>query len=274
MKHSIPRRILAKAGIIQMLAKRARDHTGRGSCCSKLSEFDLKASLEDPTQFYRGCVAYYDQHLPPEIRSHRAYFSENQRGFGEDAFHVLWSILIDRFKPVNFLEIGVYRGQVLSLVALLQRNHGIEGNNTGIGPFERVGDSASVTDYGYCPDWLADIQTNISHFGLPQPNLVKAFSTDQNAINAINSTVWDMIYIDGNHDYEVVLEDWKNCTPNVKIGGVIILDDSGLDSGFRHPRFASGGFPGPSRIANSVKEGGQFKETLQVGHNRAFQRIQ
>jgi hypothetical protein len=273
MKHNIIHRILAKAGIIQILANRARRDTGQGSCPKSLADFNIGTSINDPNKFYTSCVAYFDQQLPTHVKDHRTYFSQDQRGFGEDAFHVLWSLLVAKFKPVYFLEIGVYRGQVLSLVSLLQRDHGIEGNNTGIGPFERIGDLASVKDYGHCPDWLADIRTNIDHFGLPQPRLLKALSTDADAVSTIQATTWDMIYIDGNHDYEVVLEDWRNCCPHVKVGGVIVLDDSGLDSGYRPPLFATGGFPGPSKIANSAGQG-QFEEILQVGHNRAFQRIQ
>lgn len=274
MKHTILRRILAKAGIIQRIAKTSRKEAGKGRSPRSLAEFDFGKSVGNPTEFYNSCVAYFDQRLPGHLKDHRAYFGQEQRGFGEDAFHVLWSLLVENFKPVNFLEIGVYRGQVLSLVSLLQRDHGIEGNITGIGPFERIGDLASVKDYGHCPDWLADIRANVSHFDLPQPHLLKALSTDANAIETIKATTWDLIYIDGNHDYEVVFEDWTNCAPSVRIGGIIVLDDSGLESGYRPPFYASGGFPGPSRIANSVKKGSQFKEILQVGHNRAFQRLQ
>lgn len=272
MKKSLIYRILAKLGIIQRLAKSSRIKAGKGNCPAGLDDFVFDKSLQDSTEFYHSCVAHFDQYLPAHIKEHRLYFSHEQRGFGEDAFHVMWSLLVDRFKPVTFLEIGVYRGQVLSLVGLLQRDHGIHGNNTGIGPFERIGDAASVTAYGYCKDWLEDIKGNVAHFDIPQPQLVKALSTDSEAIQTIQSTRWDMIYIDGNHDYEVVSEDWKICAACLRPGGIIILDDSGLESGFRPPLFASEGFPGPSKIANSLSTG-TFREILQVGHNRAFQKV-
>lgn len=272
MKHNIIYRALAKVGIIQSLAKTSRRKSGQAACPQTLEEFDLKDSLKEPTAFYRSCVAYFDQKLDKRPKAHRAYFSLEQRGFGEDAFHVMWSILVTRYQPVNFLEIGVYRGQVLSLIGLLQKMHGLESNNTGIGPFERIGDADSVKDYGHCPDWLADIKTNIAHFNLPQPKLVKAFSTDTVAVEAIKSTMWDMIYIDGNHDYEVVIDDWENCRKRVKVGGILVLDDSGLNTRYSPPLFATGGFRGPSRVANSVDEV-EFREIMQVGHNRAFMRI-
>ncbi len=254
------------------MAESQRRLYGKSACPRGMADFDFASSATDPCGFYRSCVAFYDQLLPEHIKRHRQYFSMEKRGFGEDAFHVMWSLLIDRFKPVKFLEIGVYRGQVLSLISLLQKDLGIEPDNSGIGPFERIGDAASVVDYGSCPDWIEDIRANVSHFDIPQPRLIKALSTDPIAVETISSSTWDMIYIDGNHDYEVVVEDWKNCAGNVKVGGIIVLDDSGLDSGYRPPMFSSAGFPGPSRVANTVGKD-SFREILQVGHNRAFQRI-
>jgi hypothetical protein len=35
----------------------------------------------------------------------------------------------------------------------------------------------------------------------------------------IKSIKWDLIFIDGNHDYEVVKEDFEICSKNIKKGG-------------------------------------------------------
>jgi hypothetical protein len=53
---------------------------------------------------------------------------------------------------------------------------------------------------------------------------------------------------------------------------VIVLDDSGLTTAYRPPLFATGGHPGPSRLASELDRS-RFREVLQVGHNRAFERI-
>ncbi|MDX6767752.1 MAG: class I SAM-dependent methyltransferase [Candidatus Methylacidiphilales bacterium] len=179
-------------------------------------------------------------------------------------------MLFREFRPARFLEIGVYRGQILSLAAMLQQQHDISGSVTGISPFVPAGDAVSRyrTDIHYLEDTLK----NFSHFGLSKPELVQAFSTDPAAIARLRSQEWDAIYIDGNHDYEVALQDWEHCSVSLRKGGIVVLDDSGLTTSYRPPAFATGGHPGPSRLAAEVDRT-RFQEILQVGHNRVFQKI-
>jgi predicted O-methyltransferase YrrM len=40
---------------------------------------------------------------------------------------------------------------------------------------------------------------------------------------------WDIIYIDGCHEYDVVKEDIKNSWPLLEEGGILLLDDYGMD---------------------------------------------
>jgi len=161
-------------------------------------------SLQEPTAFYFECVRFFHQQLPLELRAHRVYFHNvagNQRGFGENAFHAMWYLLLEEFKPANFLEIAVFRGQIISLAALWAKLRGAHCEVYGISPFSCSGDS--VSRYRADTNYYQDTLSNFDHFGLPHPRLLRAFSTDREALDLIASTNWDMIYIDGNHDYEV-----------------------------------------------------------------------
>lgn len=231
---------------------------------------DFAISLAQPTDFYLRAFQDFHNLVPAEVRAHRKYFSEEMRGFGEDAFHTMWWRLIEKFRPESFLEIGVYRGQVLSLVSLLSKLAKIDCKVTGISPFSPAGDSVST--YLTNMDYLQDTLVNFSHFSLPEPTLVKAYSTDEKAEEVIRSRTWDMIYIDGNHDYEVVVKDWNNCTQALNKGGIVVMDDSGLTTKYRPPRFATGGHPGPSNFASEI-DSEKFEEILQVGHNRVFRKL-
>ena len=249
---------------------RAKKAILQSAAPAELPAEDWPKSLKDPTGFYLDHFRFFHQRLPSELRGHREYFVHERRGFGEDAFHVMWYLLFREFKPKSFLEIGVYRGQTLTLAALLSRMNGFSAEVCGISPFSSAGDS--VSRYRDNVDYFEDTLKNFSHFQLPSPRLVRAFSTDPEAKQFIASKQWDMIYIDGNHDYEVARQDWEICSQNVKVGGVIVLDDSGLTTAYRPPHFATGGHPGPSRLAQEIDRK-HFLELLQVGHNRAFQKI-
>jgi Methyltransferase domain len=237
---------------------------------SEIKREEWESSLSDPTRFYLRCFQFFHRHLPQPLQDHRAYFSEEGRGFGEDAFHMMWFLLAREFRPTHFLEIGVYRGQVLSLVSLLQRMFEVGGQVEGISPFLPAGDS--VSQYRPDIDYLRDTLHHMERFSLPPPILLKAFSTDPAARERIASRLWDLIYIDGNHDEEVVRADWQLCSAQVRPGGAIVLDDSGLTTSFEPPAFATKGHPGPSRIAQEIDRS-KFREILQVGHNRVFQRL-
>ena len=238
---------------------------------ANLDRADWERSLTEPTTFYLDYFRYFYQQLPPELREHRAYFQRGRGWFGEDAMHVMWLALFQEFKPGTFLEIGVYRGQILSLAALLARRLGFSCEVRGISPFSPAGDAVST--YRADVDYLEDTLANFRYFELKPPVLLRAFSTDPAAVALIDSQPWDMIYIDGNHDYEVVCGDWDVCSRAVKPGGIIVLDDAALNTGYRPPRLlATAGHPGPSRLAGEI-DLKRFAEIIRVGHNRAFQRI-
>jgi hypothetical protein len=251
------------------LSRRSKQKLISQAPISTIDPEQFTDSIKDPNAYYRRAFQDFHRTIPAELRSHRAYYGIDHRGFGEDAFHTMWWRLVCRFRPKNFLEIGVYRGQVLSLVALLSKLERMDCAVTGISPFSSVGDSVSC--YRNDVDYRLDTLFHINHFDLPAPTLIKAYSTDPEALAVIASRKWDMIYIDGNHDYKIVVKDWEACSNAVKLGGTIILDDSGLSTSYQPPAFATGGHPGPSRLASEIDRS-MFQEILQVGHNRVFQK--
>lgn len=237
----------------------------------EITRADWPASLTDPTAFYFRCCHYFDRNLPEEFRAHRHYFMQNGRGFGEDAFHTQWFLIFREFRPESFLEIGVFRGQSLSLAALLARHFKLACHIQGISPFSTAGDA--VSRYRRNVDYHDDTLKNFAHFQLPAPALLRAYSTDAAAAKLIASRSWSVIYIDGNHDYNVARQDWELCARHIAPGGLIVLDDAGLSTAYRPPAYyATGGHPGPSKLAPEISRT-EFQEILQVGHNRVFQKI-
>ncbi len=241
------------------------------------SKYNLDLSFSEAVNVFssrnslHAYMHYYLQHLAPSlVRDHRQYFSKNMRGYGEDALHSMWWTLLREYKPKLALEIGVYRGQVITLWGIISKLNGFDCEIHGISPFSPAGDQVSV--YLSDLDYLQDTLISNKHFELPDPNFIKAYSTDEAAIKHINSRKWDLIYIDGNHDYEVALADYSLCKDALADGGILVMDDSSLYTDFKPPAFSFAGHPGPSRVVQerAMREmhflGG-------VGHNNIFTKI-
>lgn len=229
--------------------------------------FDVRVSRNAS---YFATDYHFHHFLPQKLVDHRDYFERGARGFGERAFHSMWYVLFEKFKPENALEVGVYRGQTITLWKLLSYHFNIDCAVGGISPFTSAGDA--VSHYEKQIDYLQDIITNHQHFDLALPRFCKTMSTDPEAHAFIRREQWDCIYIDGNHDYDVVRRDWEVCSRALGSGGIIVLDDSALNTDYRPPAFATAGHPGPSRLAQEI-DPTKFREIFSAGHNRVFQKI-
>jgi hypothetical protein len=158
-------------------------------------------------EVYEYMYNYFNFKLSAELKEHRNYFQLNNRSYGEDPFHAMWKIIFEEYKPKKMLEIGVYRGQILTLWGILARNNNINPEIYGISPFNNSGDSVSK----YIEiDYLTDVKINHKYFNLKDSEYIKNYSNDNYAISVINKIEWDLIYIDGSHDYEIVLQDYNN----------------------------------------------------------------
>lgn len=215
--------------------------------CEDLSFTDAVRQFPGRNALHAYMHHYFRHICPTGIRDHRAYFNEDQRGFGEDAFHAMWWMLLREFRPQRCVEIGVYRGQVISLWAMTAKMLGYALEVHGISPFTAIGDAVST--YRQDVDYLADTLLAFSAFDLPTPTLVCALSNHVSAIEHVTAHKWDLIYIDGSHDFEVVLADYRLCRNHLMPGGLLVMDDASLESTFKPPRFSFAGHPGPSRVA-------------------------
>ena len=213
---------------------------------------------------------FYYQHLPWQFVEHRKYFSKNSRGFGEDAFHSMWYLLFSEFKPVNCLEIGVYRGQVLTLWGLLTKHLNYRCDIGCISPFSSAGDS--VSKYIDTVNYLDDTLVNHQYFNLETPEICVEFSTSEKAKLFISQKKWDLIYIDGSHDYDIVCQDFESSLNNLAPNGIIVMDDSSLYFDYPPKEGTFAGHPGPSRVAKEIAQN-KLNMLGGVGHNNIFQKI-
>ncbi len=240
-------------------------------------KYDIELSLHQSFAEYQSLndiCNYYDHYFhyrcPMFIREHRNYIVKHKKGFGENAFYAMWWLLLLEFKPKSLLEIGVYRGQVVSLWSLIMKYINVTCDVHCISPFKGIGDSISTYDWDI--DYYKDTMNTFNYWNLPSPNIVKALSTDAKATKHIKSKKWDLIYIDGSHEFNTALSDYTICRENLRQGGIMVMDDASLYLDYKPGSQAFAGHPGSSHIASEFGDK-EMKFLGAVGHNNLFMKI-
>jgi hypothetical protein len=207
----------------------------------------------------------------PQLKAHRDWVEQNIFGFGERSFHYLWKLLCDEMPHgFRFLEIGVFRGQILSLIRLLRTDAIIEG----VSPLDS-------TDGHWHSDYAADIRRIHDQFELPKTYKIhKGLSTDHEIIATVQAQNfapqshpkgYEILYIDGGHTYPVAKSDIENYAPLIKPGGYLVIDDCCNDL-----NIPQGMFPGIAPVTIAVKDTlpnmPEFKFLFSLVHIKVYQK--
>jgi len=228
----------------------------------------------DPAVFraiYDGFASSVGQ--TPALINHRQHIEQNKLGFGDRAFHWLWKLLVDAM-PVsfNFLEIGVYKGQVLSLVGMLAVKENKRARIFGVSPLDSTGDKFSR----YETLEYAEIIDNLQAWsGIPvgrRAQLIEGYSTDPGVKRRCRgSAPYNIIYIDGGHDYNVVANDIITYSEMIADDGYFVMDDASCEL-----NMPEGIWPGHVDVGRAVREllqpDQRFVERLAIGHLRVWQK--
>jgi len=209
--------------------------------------------------------------LHPFLKAHRDWVEKNIFGFGDRSFHYMWKLIIDDMpQSFTFLEIGVFRGQVLSLVQQIASYSQRYVTRYGVTPLTSAGGH-------WESDYRVDIINMHKQFHLPIDYILfEGLSTDPKILEDVMIQVkpLDILYIDGGHDYDTVVSDLKNYLPLIKPGGILVVDD--CSNNFQIP---NGMFPGIDTVSNAVDEllppftqNDEYEWLFNVGHNRIWRK--
>jgi predicted O-methyltransferase YrrM len=126
-------------------------------------------------------------------------------------------------KPINYLEIGTFYGANLLSVANTYCLHS-DSKLYCIDPWE---------DYKDYPEYKNEQETiyksfmnNVENSGIKNKIIINR-GYSNNVIPNLEDNFFDIIYIDGNHEPDYVLEDAVLSFRKLKIGGIMIFDDYG-----------------------------------------------
>lgn len=205
-----------------------------------------------------------------ELKAYRDWIEANIFGFGERCFLWMWNDIVARMpQEFTFMEIGVFRGQILALVRLLAERHGKKVRRIGITPLD-------TTDGHWESDYEADIKKLHDTFNIPNDyELITLDSTNPVAINLASKNPPDVLYIDGGHTYEVVKSDLTHYLPILKVGGTLVIDD--CNNAIPMPWGYFQGIQSVSLAVDEVlpREGSNeyWKHELNLVHNRVLTKL-
>lgn len=133
--------------------------------------------------------------------------------------HILYDIrTILGNKQIKYLEIGSYCGASASLILnhpYPSDVHCIDCLNLDKSHYNGIYDQETTL--------LMNLQKNKKHN--TKYFIHKGYSNDSNTINRVNHHKYDMIFIDGDHSAQGVLNDYNNYMPLLNNGGFLVFDD-------------------------------------------------
>ncbi len=154
-------------------------------------------------------------------------------------------------------EIGVWKGKSSYIFATAMKQKG--GTVYSIDPFNGDGDKASTDIYHeemekLDTSLLENFKNTITKFELQNFIKILPMTSEKARINFPEPKI-DFLFIDGNHEYESVKQDYTLWTPLVPSGGIIILHDVGATH-----------VDGPKRIFNEqVLNNSVWKDARIIG---------
>lgn len=237
----------------------------------KLLEFeklsDLKENWIDIPEYHKNVhESLVDKvNLTPYLKAHRDFVEQNSFGFGERSFPWMWKLIVDEMPTMfSFLEVGVFRGQILSLIELIAIKSGKYVARTGITPL-------NSTEVHWESNYKADIERIHDEFDLFKDYvLIEGYSTDLKVIDRASKQYYDIVYIDGGHTNEVIKSDIEHYAPLVKKGGLLVIDDCACK--YHMPWGYFQGIESVCVEVDKILPNDQFEEIGNVVHNRIWRR--
>jgi hypothetical protein len=240
-------------------------------------DIEQKLTLEQEATLYENTKARHKDIVDrftkyvnedPKLKAHRDYVEQNGYGYGERAFHWMWKLLVDAMpEKFRFLEIGVFKGQVPSLVAMLAEREEKQAKIVGVGRFDTF--SGETDEFPPHPEHSPDDTKALYEafdLSMDDTTLIEGDSTSDEVTNRLKRRKFELIYVDGCHEYEYVKQDLEFYMDRLADGGFLIVDDSAcrLDQPW-------GYFQGIEPVSRAVEEvlvG--WTNILTVMHNRIF----
>lgn len=151
------------------------------------------------------------------------------------------------------VEIGCAYG---ASTAVLLLNKPSQATLTSIDPFVPDSEGAFIASYEKCSQNIKRILSDLKKFYIYQTwNLLKDFS--YNVVEKWDQKI-DLLFIDGNHQYDAVKKDFDQWLPHIKKSGYIIIHDSRRIIGSKQGEY-NRGWEGPTKLSSELQKNKMLK---------------
>jgi predicted O-methyltransferase YrrM len=238
--------------------------------------YDWSKEYEDTEEHNRMVIETFRKTTDEikELKEHRDFIEYHQRelgmiyGHGDRSLPYFWKLLVDEMpKSFKFLEIGVYKGQILSLVQMLANSSSRNAKIYGVTPLF----DPDFADYNRLPY----IEKLFEKFNLTMENttVIDGFSQKPDIIEKVKETgPYDMVYVDGDHSYAVTVSDIENYGKMLKIGGFMVVDD--CNNNKKIPEEIFHGISEVSMaVADCLENNSNYQEVLTCMHVRVWKKL-
>jgi hypothetical protein len=182
----------------------------------------------------------------------------------------MWQLIINEMpRAFTFLEIGVFKGQTLSLVELIASKQAKKVKRYGVTPLSTEG---GVWE----SDYKKDIETIHDTFNIKKDyTILNGLSEDQEIIKQASKLSLDILYIDGGHDERHITNDIENYAHLVKPGGYMVIDD--CCNTFKMPFGYFQGIESVTRVVDKIlppaAQSTEWEFVFSVVHNRVYKKL-
>ncbi len=134
-------------------------------------------------------------------------------------------------QTLEYLEIGVLFGVNTAIVWDLLRHHFRSTRITCIDPLEGYYDAKSLDALTGLPISEQLLLHNLHKVqcDMTQVQVLRGLSEDPQILEQASQRSYNYLLIDGDHSYDGVRQDFENYAPLVRSGGIVVIDDYGVE---------------------------------------------
>jgi len=234
---------------------------------------ETAAFWKDDPEHHDTIIHEYDKAVAEckPLKDFREWVEINKFGYGHRSFIHAWRLFVKEC-PNNFkfLELGVFKGQAIAAVALCSILEQKQCQIYAVSPFKGDGFHYEFKDY------KDDVNLIFKRWAPQIPYcIIEGQSLDEHVLEKVTAeALFDGIYIDSDHIYEVTSKELPIYTKLIKPGGFLFIDD--CIYGFNTPEWFFKGFQGSTDAVDEVlppkTKNDEFDFITNIMHMRIYRK--